>query len=402
MIDALLPSEVVPETEISNRTDALKNQMERAGIESVFLTHRPDYFYFTGTAQEAWLYVSLDYDPLLFVKRYLPRAVKESALGNIVPVHSVTEIPDIVKDSHGRLPKNMGLAFDIVPVRDFRFYQSLFFGTEFLDATPLVESCRAIKSDFEIRKMEELALISKKVFHFIETQIQPGVREIDFAGRISAFARTIGHSGKIYTRHYRAEGFPFHLTCGASGGLPGALDSPVCGTGPCSAYPYGAGPRQIRENEPILMDFATMVDGYHFDESRMFVLGKMDNTAEAASSAAAEILSRIKGAMKPGAAIKNIFQESVALAGKLGFADQYLGIPGLKSRFVGHGVGVELVEYPMLAKGRAGELEPGMVFAVEPKFIFKDRFAAGIESVVLVTETGSRFISRTPQKIFRI
>jgi len=402
MFDTLLPDDHTPDTEISRRIDSLKTHMARSGMDGAFLTHRPDYYYFSGTGQDAWLYISLDHAPMLFVKRYLPRAARESPLANIVQVRSVTEIPDIIRESHGSLPGKMGLAYDLVPIRDFRFYQSLFFGTEFLDATPLIEACRSIKSEFEITRMEEIAWISEQVFQFIENNLTPGVRESDFAGQISAFARTLGHSGRIQMRHYRAEGFPFHLTSGESGGLPGALDSPVCGTGPCTAYPFGAGPKQIRENEPILMDFATMVKGYHMDETRMFVLGKMDRTAEDAGMAAIEILMGIQAVMKPGVPVKNIFQESVAMAVKTGFADQYLGIPGLKSRFVGHGIGVELVENPVLAKGRSGQLAPGMVFAVEPKFIFKDRFAAGIESVIQVTETGSRFLSRTPHKIFRI
>jgi Xaa-Pro aminopeptidase len=402
MRGSLLSQDKIPEKEIIHRVNALKKQMEEAGIEGVFLTHRPDYYYFSGTAQDVWLYISLEQEPLVFVKRYLPRAAAESPLGRIVPVDSVTRIPDIIQEGCQRLPRTMGIAFDLVPVRDFRYYQSLFPGVDFMDATPLIEACRSIKSPFEIQIMEKVAQVSKDVFSFIEEHLAPGVRETDFAGAIEAFARTLGHSGRIQMRHYRAEGFSFHLSSGGSGGMPGALDSPVCGTGVCTAYPFGAGPRQIRENEPILIDFATMAHGYHMDESRMFVLGKMDNEAEAAGQASIEILNRIQSLMKPGAVIKDIFQASVDLAGKMGLSDPYLGIPGLKSRFVGHGIGLELVENPILARGRTGRLAPGMTFAVEPKFIFKDRFAAGIESVILVTETGSRFLSQTPHQIFKL
>ncbi|MCG8684117.1 MAG: Xaa-Pro peptidase family protein [Desulfobacterales bacterium] len=402
MLDSLLPMDLTPETEVNNRISTLKVQMAQAGIDGVFLTHRPDYYYFSGTAQDAWLYVALDHEPLLFVKRYLPRAVTESPLTNIVPVRSVTEIPQIIKDSHGKFGKKLAIAFDLVPVKDFKFYQSLFFGTEFLDATPLVSACRAVKSEYEISKMEEVAGISNQVFEFISTHLTPGVRETDFAGQIEAYARTLGHSGRIQMRHYRSEGFSFHMMSGETGGLPGALDSPVCGSGVCTAYPFGAGPKKIRENEPVLVDFATMAGGYHIDESRMFVVGKMDSLAEETSQASIEILSRIKEAMTPGTPIKNIYQSAVTLAGKMGHSDQFLGLPKAKSKFIGHGVGVELVEYPILSKDGIGELTPGMVFAVEPKFIFKDKFATGVESVVQVTEKGSRFLSQTPNTVFRL
>lgn len=400
MIDSLLPLDLTPESEITARIRTLKTKMSLVGMDGILLTHRPDIYYFSGTAQEAWLYIALDQDPLLFVKRYLPRALKESSLKHIIAVRSVTEIPDRICQEHW--PKNMGLAFDLVPVRDYQFYQTLFPGTLFADATPLIEACRSIKSPHEIQKIERAAKASARIFDFMADHLAPGILETEFCGMIEAFARTQGHSGKIQMRHYRSEGFSFHLMSGEAGGMPGALDSPVCGTGTCTAYPFGAGPKPIREKEPILIDYATMVRGYHMDESRTFVLGEMPDDAMAASQASVEILYGLKDVMKPGAVIGEIFDLSVSLAHKLGYEDEYLGIPGLKSRFVGHGIGLELVENPILAKGRTRELEPGMVFAVEPKFIFKDRFATGIESVILVTQTGSRFLSVTENRVFKI
>jgi Xaa-Pro aminopeptidase len=63
-------------------------------------------------------------------------------------------------------------------------------------------------------------------------------------------------------------------------------------------------------------------------------------------------------------------------------------------------VGLELVEAPILSRGNPQILMPGMVFAVEPKFIFKDQFAAGIESVIQVTDAGARFLSKTENRMF--
>jgi Xaa-Pro dipeptidase len=392
--------DITPESEIFSRIDTLKLQMEKTGIEAVLLTHKPDIYYFSGTAQDCYLYVCRDRDPLLFVKRYLPRAELETPIKNIFPVLSVGQIPLKIMDAHQRLPSTMGLAFDVVPIRDYHFYQGLFNKTEFLDGTPLIEACRQIKSAYEIQQMESAAGVSKKTFDFMAKNLVTGVSEMEFCGRIEAFARCQGHSGKLQMRHYRSEGFSFHLMSGKTGGLAGALDSPVCGTGICTAYPFGAGPKLIRENEPILIDLGTMVKGYHMDESRMFVIGKMEPAAMAASLAALELLNFIQEAMKPGAVVGEIFDSSVKAAAKMGYANEYLGLPHLKSRFVGHGIGLELVENPVLAKGRSTQLKPGMVFAVEPKFIFKERFAAGIESVILITNRGSRFLSQTENQVF--
>ena len=232
----------------------------------------------------------------------------------------------------------MGLVFDVIPVKDYRFFQGLFPGITFVDGTPLIEACRRIKSFHEIQQMEAAARVSKKSFDFMAENLTEGLSKMEFCSHIEAFARSQGHSGKLQMRHYRSEGFPFHLMSGKTGGLAGALDSPVCGTGTCTAYPFGAGPKLIRENEPILIDLGTMVNGYHMDESRMFVLGKMEATAIAASLTALKILGHIQEALKPDVVMGEIFDASVKMAAKMGYEQEYLGLPHLKSRFVGHGL----------------------------------------------------------------
>jgi Xaa-Pro aminopeptidase len=113
-----------------------------------------------------------------------------------------------------------------------------------------------------------------------------------------------------------------------------------------------------------------------------------------------EILYSILSLMKPGMVMGDVFDHSLQLAKKLGYEEQFLGLPDLKSIFIGHGTGLELVENPIISKGKKDILKPGMVFAVEPKFIFKNRFAAGIESVIQITDKGACFLSTTPHEIF--
>lgn len=374
--------------------------METAGMDAVFLTHKPDLFYFSGTAQDAYLYVPKDHDPLLFVKQYLPRAQAETGIDQVIQIDSITRIPGRIRSLHGRLPASLGLAFDVVPVRDFQFFETLFNPAVMTDATALIMGCRMIKSDWEIDQMAVVAALSRDTFSFVRDHITPGESEIAFCGRVEAFARTHGHSGKLLVRHYRAEGFAHHMMSGDSGGVGGGLDSPLSGTGTCSAYPYGAGSKRIQENEPILLDLGTMVNGYHMDETRMLVMGTLPPDAEQAGQAAIDILYHVQERMKPGVTAGEVFASAVNRAEQLGLGDPFLGLPGLKSRFIGHGVGLELVETPILSKDSPQELMPGMVFAVEPKFIFKDRFAAGIESVILVTDTGARFLSVTENRMF--
>lgn len=394
------PFDPTPETEIADRINTVQNQMAAHQINALFLTHKPDIYYFSGTAQDCYLYIEKDHDPVVFVTRYLPRAQQETPLKNIEPITSIKDIPRLIEYRFKKHPDTCGLAFDVVPVKDLYFYKTLFKPTQFVDGTPVIESCRQIKSPWEIDQMKKAALVSKQTFDFMAENITPGISEMEFCGMFETYSRTLGHSGKLLARHYRTEAFPFHLMSGKNGGIPGALDSPLCGTGTSNAYPYGAGPKLIKKNEPILIDFGTALNGYHMDESRMFIIGKLPDKAENASKVSIEILYTLLDRMKPGLPMDEIFETAVTLAKKHSLGDQFLGLPDLKSKFIGHGVGLELVENPIIAKGKKILLKPGMVLAVEPKFIFKHQFAAGIESVIQITKNSSEFLSSTENKIF--
>ncbi|HIC84780.1 MAG TPA: M24 family metallopeptidase [Desulfobacterales bacterium] len=167
-----------------------------------------------------------------------------------------------------------------------------------------------------------------------------------------------------------------------------------------AAFPCGAGPKKLEKHEPIMVDFAYEYNGYHMDETRMFSIGPMSDEALWASEAAIKIHDTIIEKARPGLKASELYDISVSLADELGYGHVYLGPPGHKVSFVGHGIGLELIERPFLARGKEDVLQLGMTFAVEPKMVFKDRFGVGVESVFVVTDDGGRLISKVPVKIF--
>jgi Xaa-Pro aminopeptidase len=132
----------------------------------------------------------------------------------------------------------------------------------------------------------------------------------------------------------------------------------------------------------------------------MYAIGSMPEKALNACRAAIEIHNSVLEKVRPGMKLEELFIHAEVLAGSLGYAEYFLGPPGYKVSFIGHGVGLELIEQPVIARGKKDRLEPGMVFALEPKMLFPDEFSAGIESVFLVTETGARLISMVPPEVF--
>jgi Xaa-Pro aminopeptidase len=390
----------IPSFEVNSRISNIQKILQQTETGGLLIVQRVDLLYFSGTAQNAFLYIPVTGDPLLMVKRYYPRALQESSLKNIIEIKSVKEVPERIRDYYGTLPKTIGVEMDVLPVNEFNFYMTLFSGTFLVDGSgPIIET-RMIKSQWEIEQMRLTAELSHKTFDYMKRIIEPGQSEMEFAGMAEAFSRKHGHGGKMRVRDFQTEGYAWHVLSGKNSAMVGLLDSPASGAGTSVAFPSGAGWKPLAPREPILIDFATVLNGYHMDETRMFAIGSMPQKSLDASKAAIEIHDFLLEKLKPGMTAHEIYEYSLKLAQKIGCQESYLGPSGYKVSFVGHGIGLELVESPILAKGKHTRLAPGMTFALEPKLVSRDEFMAGVESVFEVTESGTSLISTVPVEIF--
>ncbi len=392
----------VPASEIENRIQRLQKKMQKGGLNGLLVVQRVDLFYFSGTAQNGFLFIPEEGDPLLLVKRYAPRAIEESPIKNIIEISSSAEVPERIMDIFGSLPERLGLELDVIPVSHFDFYRKLLPAKAHVDGSLLIHETRSLKSPWEIEQLENTAKLSAKTFEYIRNHLEPGYTEMAFAGLFEAYARKIGHGGKLRVRDYQSEVYPWHVLSGPNGGKLGLLDSPFSGEGTSAAFPVGAGFRKMGRNEPILIDLGFVLNGYHMDETRMFAIGSMPKKAFKASVGTIEIHDAILEAAEPGLPIKRLFEISVEKASVLGYEETYLGPSGYKVSFVGHGIGLDLVERPIISSKNGEPLQPGMTFCIEPKINFLGQFGVGIESAFTITDTGCRLISLVPRKVFII
>jgi len=390
----------VPAAEIQTRTLNIQRVLQRENIDGLFIVQRVDLFYFSGTAQNGFLYIPAEGPPLLFIKQYLPRAEQEAGIADIVKIASIKEVAGLITDFYGGFPEVLGFELDVVPVNDFIFYRRLLPAKNCVDASAHILKIRQIKSDWEIAQLENTAAMTAETFAFMRTALRPGLTEMEFAGIFETFARRLGHAARLRVRHYQTEGYPWHVLSGKSGARVGLLDSPASGQGTSAAFPVGAGHKKIRADEPVMVDLGSVLNGYHMDETRMFAVGSMPRLAMEASLAAIEIHNRVIEKAAPGIRVGQLFDDALKLAKSLGYEMQYLGIPGHKVSFIGHGIGLELIEPAIIARNRNQRLEAGMVFALEPKMVFENEFAVGVESVFAVTATGARLVSKVPVEVF--
>jgi Xaa-Pro aminopeptidase len=391
-----------PLEEIESRLDRVKAGMQKQGIDGLLVIQKMDLYYLSGTTQDGLLFLPSEGNPLLMIKREFERAKVESPIKQVVPLKSLRDVPSLIQTYGNRLPHRLGLELDVLPVNDYLKLQELFPGVSFTDASPIFRETRKIKSPFEVDLMRVAGKIGKKVYQEARKILKEGMTEIELGGLLEAFAKKHGHEGLLRVRSLNYEAYTWHVLSGFTGGIVSQSDSPMGGLGLSPAFPVGASLKIMKAHEPILVDFGTCYHGYQADETRMFSIGKLNQKFIDAYKACREIHDVVLEETRPGADCEAIFMKTLPLAEKLGYKDSYLGPPGLQTRFVAHGIGLELNEYPFIARGQSYPLEKGMTFAVEPKIVFPGEGSVGIENTVVVTEDGCEILTPASTNIFHV
>jgi Xaa-Pro aminopeptidase len=388
-----------PESEIHDRINKLQAELQEGEVDAALILQRADLYYFTGTVQQASLFVPVDGEPILLANRNVERARRETSIGNVVPVKSLKKIPELLWQNGYRPPATLGMELDVVPVNTYFSYQRLFGDCSIVDVSGAVRSIRSVKSSHEIDLIREAARLADGVAGCVPGILREGMTELELAGRVEAEARKRGHQGILRVRLWGNELFFGHLMAGPAAAVPSYLSSPTGGQGPTPAVAQGAGFRPIRRNEPVLVDYVFAHEGYLADHTRIFSLGPLSDELTSAHEAALEVSRLIKDRARPGVQSGALYEMALERMKELGYADHFMGGDSDRVRFVGHGIGLEIDEYPFLAQGQELELEEGMVIAVEPKLVFPEKGVVGIENTHVVTKNGLDQLTRIDESI---
>ncbi|MBE3575872.1 MAG: aminopeptidase P family protein, partial [Firmicutes bacterium] len=386
----------VPKSELNRRVEQLQERLQAAQVEAALLQDFVDLYYFTGTAQQGVALVAGSATaadqglppPLLLVRRSFSRAQAESGWEQIEPLPSLRQLPQRLQAWYGRLPRRLGLEWDVLPVAQYRFFQELLPGVEWVDVSPLIRALRAVKSPWELERMAGAAQVAAAMFAAARAAAKPGVREIELAAEIEAAGRRAGHPGLVRMRAFNQAMLYGHVLSGPSGGVPSCVDSPTGGPGLTPVFPQGAGWRRLQPDEAVLVDLVGGSEGYLVDQTRMIVLGRLPDPLAQAESLARAILASLEERLRPGMTAAQVYGLAREMAEASGLLPYFMGYGDSQARFVGHGIGLELDEFPPLAARVEIPLQVGMTLAIEPKFVFPGLGAVGIENTYVLTEAG--------------
>lgn len=395
---------ITPSSELEARIQRLRTAMQREGTDAVMVLQNADLFYFTGSIQSGLLYIPVAGDPLYLVRRHHGRARMESGLLHVLPIDSFRDVPAAIARFGQSPPKTVGLEMDVIPVTLWERIRGIFPDARTTDASPLIREVRMIKSAYEIHILMDAAEQVDKVYRAARELIREGMSDLALSAELEKVARLNGHPGMVRMRSMNGELIFGHLFSGTDSAVPTYTDTPLGGMGVTPAFGQGASYRMIGRNEPVIVDFSGSVDGYLVDQTRLFVIGDLDDQLQHAFDAMRQIQSLMEERAPDRPTWGELYDDCLNRVQELGYGDNFMGPPGSRVSFIGHGIGIEIDEYPFIASGfYARRLEPGMAWAFEPKVVFPGKGAVGIENSYYLALDGTlKRLTRSPDDLVRI
>ncbi len=378
---------LTPKEEIEHRISVFQKILAEEGLEAALIFQNMDLFYLSGTMQQGFLLVPVQGRPLLLVKKDLSRARAESPLPLIRLLPSLGRLAETLMKYGYKIPGRIGLELDVLPVNTFRFLEEQLRWKQPVDIATSLRRQRGVKSGFEIVQMRKAGGMGRRVYGAVPKLLKEGLTEMELAGMIIQKALALGDQNILRSRAFNSWAFNWHVISGKSGTFQSRNDAPFAGLGLSPAFPMGAGLKPIRRGEPVLIDFGNCCNGYQVDQTRMFSIGQPSRKYIEAYEALKEIEEQLLSLLRPGNSADSGYRQALKTAKRLGYEDSFLGPKGQQVKFVAHGVGLEIDEFPFLAQGHTYPLKEGMTMALELKIVLDDA-AVGFENTVVIQKNG--------------
>ena len=383
--------------ELKQRRDKIRCQMAQQEIDAALFTCNVNLIYTYGRVVSGYLYLPLDAPARLFLKR--PNNIEGE---HVRPIRKPEQLPDLLKECGLPLPARLMLEGDELSFTEYNRLAACFPDAEVLPCgTSLVRRARSVKTDMEIELFRRSGVAHAKAYEQLPSLYKPGMTDRQLSIEIERLMRLEGCLGIFRIFGQSMEIFMGSLLAGDNATAPAPYDFALGGEGLDPSLPIGANGTTLQPGQSFMVDMGGNFFGYMCDMSRVFSIGRLPAKAYDAHQVCLEIQDAVAGMAKPGVACEELYDLAIGIVTKAGFADNFMGLEQ-KARFIGHGIGLEINEMPVLAPRMKQELEPGMVFALEPKIVLPGIGPVGIENSWAVTAEGVEKLTLCKEEIVEI
>ncbi len=382
-----------PFSELTSRMHTFRQIMDKHHPEwqIAMIFSKINVFYFTGTMTEGMLVIERDKEAIFWVRRTYDRAILESELKDIRPMGSYRD----AVQAYTTLPSEVYLEADYVPLSMFQLLQKYFPFHTFKALDFQLSLTKAVKSDWELHYMKEAGKIHQRVLEeIVPTILREGMSETDLAAELYAIMVKEGHQGTARFNMFDTEVVVGQLGFGENSMYPTNFNGPGGSKGLCPAVPsLGSRVRKLQQGDLVFVDMGLGVNGYYSDKTMTYMYGKaLPEKVQDIHQQCVDIQYQMAEMLKPGNTPEYIYNTVMdGLADD--FKENFMGFGNRQVKFLGHGIGLTVDEWPVIAKGFKMPLQENMVFALEPKKAIPGVGTVGIENTFIVTAEGGKNIS---------
>lgn len=391
--------EQLPLTEMTRRHASVRAHLRTLQPEAAGLMvfSRLNIYYLTGCLTAGVFYLPADdtQPAVLCMRKGIDRARLESPLQTLLPFRSYGDILPRLADAGVAPAAGTPVAAEMggLPWSLATLLQKKLPSLAFLPGDMALTLTRAVKSDWELAKLREAGTRHHRCLHdLLPERVRPGMSEYEISVACWELFFEHGHAGQLRMQTPGEGIYLGHVAAGDSANYPSVFNGPVGLKGVHPASPFMGHPGTIWEpGFPLTCDVGFSLEGYQTDKTQVLFAGSEADVPDAARRGhefCVQIQAMAAERMKPGAIPSEIWAEVVARVTAEGHETYFMGHGDNQVSFLGHGIGLAIDEYPVIAKGFDAPLEKGMVLALEPKYGLPGFGMVGVENTFEVTEQG--------------
>lgn len=373
--------------------DRLQQAMRQINADGCLLAVDVNLYYTTGRIYSGYFYLPAEGAPWFFVKR--PNGLDGDQVEYIRKPEQMAELFAV----HGlKMPEKLLLEADELTYNEYLRLQTIFHPKETANATAVIRGLRRIKTPHEIEMFRLSAERHARTYAEIPECFRPGMTDLEFQYEIEKRMRKNGSIGLFRAFGANMDIFMGSILAGENAETPSPFDFALGGGGIDASCPLGANGTVLREGTAVMVDMAGNYTAYMTDMTRVFSVGRLSELAYRAHQTALSIQNEIERVARPGTPCADLYNIAARITEEQGLEAYFMGTKQ-QAKFVGHGIGIQINELPVLTPRSKEVLEPNMVFALEPKYVIPGVGAVGIENSFLVTENGLEKITHFPENI---
>lgn len=368
--------------ELKLRWDKIQQNMSDVHADGLLICDNVNLYYVSGRIFRGYCYIPVKGEPIFFVRR--PLGLNGT---QVVYIRKPEEIGEYLQKNGIAFPDKLLLESDSISYSDYKRYETIFTPKEVLNGTALLRRCRSIKTPYEIDLIRRSGELHAKAYETIPSLYRKGMTDLEFSIELEHECRKLGSLGIFRIFGQSMEIFMGSVLAGDNADTPSPYDFAMGGAGLDVSLPVGCNGTVLTEGMSLMVDMGGNFTGYMTDMTRTYAIGSVQELALKAHETSIAIHQAIAAKARPGVAAKDLYELAAEMANHAGLSDYFMG-HRQKAGFIGHGVGIEINEAPVLAPRSRDILAEGMVFALEPKFVIPGTGALGIENTYVVTADG--------------